>query len=87
VQPAGRGHRVPSARIDNVLVGLPAASDAGQVESVRLIGDQPVDGIWPSTMPASWLLGSSPPRSGSIGADGRMPTDGSLDAQQALAIT
>jgi hypothetical protein len=56
------------------------------MESVRLIGDQPVDGIWPPTMPASWLR-SSPPRSGSIGAGGRMPTDGSLDDQQALAIT
>jgi endonuclease/exonuclease/phosphatase family metal-dependent hydrolase len=38
----------PSARIDYVLVGLPAASGAGQVRSVRLIGDQPVDGVWPS---------------------------------------
>jgi endonuclease/exonuclease/phosphatase family metal-dependent hydrolase len=38
----------PSARIDYVLVGLPASSGAGQVRSVRLIGDQPVHGIWPS---------------------------------------
>jgi endonuclease/exonuclease/phosphatase family metal-dependent hydrolase len=38
----------PSARIDYVLVGLPAASGAGRVQSVRLIGDQPVDGVWPS---------------------------------------
>jgi hypothetical protein len=37
-------------------------------------------------MPASWLR-SNPPRSGSIGAGGRMPTNGSLDDQQALAIT
>jgi endonuclease/exonuclease/phosphatase family metal-dependent hydrolase len=38
----------PSARIDYVLVGLPTASGAGQVQSVRLIGDRPVNGIWPS---------------------------------------
>jgi endonuclease/exonuclease/phosphatase family metal-dependent hydrolase len=38
----------PSARIDYVLVGLPASSGAGQVRSVRLIGDRPVHGIWPS---------------------------------------
>jgi endonuclease/exonuclease/phosphatase family metal-dependent hydrolase len=38
----------PSARIDYVLVGLPSATGAGQVRSVRLIGDQPVDGVWPS---------------------------------------
>jgi endonuclease/exonuclease/phosphatase family metal-dependent hydrolase len=38
----------PSARIDYILVGLPSASGAGQVRSVRLIGDWPVDGVWPS---------------------------------------
>jgi endonuclease/exonuclease/phosphatase family metal-dependent hydrolase len=38
----------PSARIDYVLVGLPTASGAGQVRSVQLIGDRPVDGVWPS---------------------------------------
>jgi endonuclease/exonuclease/phosphatase family metal-dependent hydrolase len=38
----------PSARIDYVLVGLPAATGAGRVRSVRLIGDRPVHGIWPS---------------------------------------
>ena len=38
----------PSARIDYVLVGLPTASGAGRVRSVRLIGDRPVDGVWPS---------------------------------------
>jgi endonuclease/exonuclease/phosphatase family metal-dependent hydrolase len=38
----------PSARIDYILVGLPTASGAGQVRSVRLIGDQPVHGVWPS---------------------------------------
>ena len=38
----------PSSRIDYVLVGLPTASGAGRVRSVRLIGDRPVDGVWPS---------------------------------------
>jgi endonuclease/exonuclease/phosphatase family metal-dependent hydrolase len=38
----------PSARIDYVLVGLPTAGGAGRVRSVRLIGDRPVNGIWPS---------------------------------------
>lgn len=38
----------PSGRIDYILVGLPAASGAGQVRSVRRIGDRPVDGVWPS---------------------------------------
>jgi endonuclease/exonuclease/phosphatase family metal-dependent hydrolase len=38
----------PSARIDYVLVGLPTAGGAGRVRSVRLVGDRPVDGIWPS---------------------------------------
>ena len=64
----------PSARIDYVLVGLPAASGAGQVQSVRLIGDRPVHGIWPSDH-AGVLAELTPPHSGSIGAGGRMPTD------------
>jgi endonuclease/exonuclease/phosphatase family metal-dependent hydrolase len=38
----------PSARIDYLLVGLPTTTGAGQVRSVRLIGDRPVDGVWPS---------------------------------------
>jgi endonuclease/exonuclease/phosphatase family metal-dependent hydrolase len=38
----------PSARIDYVLVGPPSTTGAGQVQSVRLIGDRPVHGIWPS---------------------------------------
>lgn len=37
-----------TARIDYVLVGLPAVTVAGQVRSVRLIGDRPMDGVWPS---------------------------------------
>jgi endonuclease/exonuclease/phosphatase family metal-dependent hydrolase len=38
----------PSARIDYVLVGLPAAGGAGRIRSARLIGDRPVNGVWPS---------------------------------------
>lgn len=38
----------PSARIDYVLVGPPASDGAGCVRSARRIGEQPVDGIWPS---------------------------------------
>jgi endonuclease/exonuclease/phosphatase family metal-dependent hydrolase len=38
----------PSARIDYVLVGLPTAGGAGRIRSVRLVGDRPVDGVWPS---------------------------------------
>jgi endonuclease/exonuclease/phosphatase family metal-dependent hydrolase len=38
----------PSARIDYVLVGLPTAAGAGHIRSVRLIGDRPFDGTWPS---------------------------------------
>lgn len=38
----------PSARIDYVLIGVPTADGAGLVRSARLVGDRPVDGIWPS---------------------------------------
>jgi hypothetical protein len=38
----------PSARINYVLVGLASATGAGQVRSVRLIGDRPLHGTWPS---------------------------------------
>ena len=38
----------PGARIDYVLVGVPGSSGRGHVRSVGLIGDEPVDGIWPS---------------------------------------
>jgi endonuclease/exonuclease/phosphatase family metal-dependent hydrolase len=38
----------PSARIDYVFVGEPLASGAGQVRSVRLVGDVPVNDVWPS---------------------------------------
>jgi endonuclease/exonuclease/phosphatase family metal-dependent hydrolase len=38
---------IPSSRIDYILVGLPWQG-RGRVESVRLAGNAPVDGVWPS---------------------------------------
>jgi endonuclease/exonuclease/phosphatase family metal-dependent hydrolase len=38
----------PDARIDYILVGLPAAGGTGRVRSVHVIGDAPVRGVWPS---------------------------------------
>ena len=38
----------PDARIDYVLVGTPRAGGAALVESARVVGDRPRDGIWPS---------------------------------------
>lgn len=38
---------IPDSRIDYVLVGLPR-ENRGRVEAVRLGGDAPVDGVWPS---------------------------------------
>lgn len=38
---------IPGSRIDYVLVGLPRQG-RGRVESVRLAGTGPVDGVWPS---------------------------------------
>ena len=38
---------IPDSRIDYVLVGLPQR-DRGRVETVRLGGTAPVDGVWPS---------------------------------------
>jgi endonuclease/exonuclease/phosphatase family metal-dependent hydrolase len=38
----------PSERIDHVLVGLPGADGRGRVRRVGLVGDAPVDGVWPS---------------------------------------
>ena len=38
----------PSARIDYIFVGPPAADGRGHVERVALVGDQAVDGVWPS---------------------------------------
>jgi endonuclease/exonuclease/phosphatase family metal-dependent hydrolase len=35
-------------RIDFVMVGQPKLGGAGHVRSVRVGGDQPVDGVWPS---------------------------------------
>jgi endonuclease/exonuclease/phosphatase family metal-dependent hydrolase len=38
---------IPASRIDYILVGLPRQGH-GRVESVRLAGTGPVDGVWPS---------------------------------------
>jgi endonuclease/exonuclease/phosphatase family metal-dependent hydrolase len=38
---------IPDSRIDYVLVGLPR-QDRGRVGTVRLAGDVPVNGLWPS---------------------------------------
>jgi endonuclease/exonuclease/phosphatase family metal-dependent hydrolase len=38
---------IPDSRIDYILVGLPRQG-RGQVQSARLAGDAPVDGVWPS---------------------------------------
>jgi endonuclease/exonuclease/phosphatase family metal-dependent hydrolase len=38
---------IPDSRIDYILVGLPWQG-RGRVESVRLAGTAPVDGVWPS---------------------------------------
>jgi endonuclease/exonuclease/phosphatase family metal-dependent hydrolase len=39
--------QIPDSRIDYILVGLPRQG-RGRVESVRLAGTGPVDGVWPS---------------------------------------
>jgi endonuclease/exonuclease/phosphatase family metal-dependent hydrolase len=39
--------RTPDSRIDYILVGVPKG-DRGRVSSVRLAGDAPVAGVWPS---------------------------------------
>lgn len=38
---------IPDSRIDYILVGLPRG-DHGWVDTARLAGDKPVDGVWPS---------------------------------------
>lgn len=38
----------PNMRIDHILVGEPGPGGAGHVASCRVIGDEPVDGVWPS---------------------------------------
>jgi hypothetical protein len=38
---------IPDSRIDYVLVG-PTWRDHGRVVAVRLAGNEPVDGVWPS---------------------------------------
>ncbi len=39
---------LPDSRIDYVLVGLPEEADHGRIQTARLAGDAPVDGVWPS---------------------------------------
>jgi endonuclease/exonuclease/phosphatase family metal-dependent hydrolase len=41
------GSVIPDSRIDYVLVGLPRRG-RGRVQSARLAGNAPVDGVWPS---------------------------------------
>jgi endonuclease/exonuclease/phosphatase family metal-dependent hydrolase len=38
----------PSARIDHVLVGPPGAAGRGHVRDARVVGNQPVGGVWAS---------------------------------------
>ena len=38
----------PSARIDYIFVGLPTATGRGHVGSIKVFGNHPIDGIWPS---------------------------------------
>ncbi|MEV0277490.1 endonuclease/exonuclease/phosphatase family protein [Streptomyces sp. NPDC050610] len=38
----------PSARIDYIHTGPPGQKGLGSVASVRRVGDEPVDGVWPS---------------------------------------
>lgn len=41
------GSQIPDSRIDYILVGL-ARHGRGRVQSARLAGNAPVDGVWPS---------------------------------------
>jgi endonuclease/exonuclease/phosphatase family metal-dependent hydrolase len=38
----------PSVRIDYIHVGPPGPAGLGSVSSIRRVGDEPVDGVWPS---------------------------------------
>ncbi|MFC9970868.1 endonuclease/exonuclease/phosphatase family protein [Spirillospora sp. NPDC127200] len=38
----------PSARVDYIHIGPPGPQGLGSVRSVRRVGDEPVDGVWPS---------------------------------------
>jgi endonuclease/exonuclease/phosphatase family metal-dependent hydrolase len=38
---------IPNSRIDYILVGIPRGQ-LGRVHSVRLAGNEPIDGVWPS---------------------------------------
>jgi endonuclease/exonuclease/phosphatase family metal-dependent hydrolase len=53
--------RMPSARIDHVLVGLPRPGGAGYVLEARLAGDRPEGGVWPSDHAAVLVRLSLPP--------------------------
>ena len=46
--PAVAASGEPSARIDYLFAGLAGAGQAGEPMSVRLIGTEPVGGVWPS---------------------------------------
>ncbi|MFD0115625.1 endonuclease/exonuclease/phosphatase family protein [Streptomyces sp. NPDC058320] len=38
----------PSVRVDYIHIGMPGPDGLGSVSSVRRVGDEPVDGVWPS---------------------------------------
>lgn len=38
----------PSVRVDYIHIGAPGPDGLGSVSSVRRVGDEPVDGVWPS---------------------------------------
>lgn len=57
----------PSVRVDYVHVGLPGPGGLGSVSAVRRVGDQPVDGVWPSDHAAVLAELRSEPRTNRIG--------------------
>lgn len=47
--PLAQDSHEPDRRIDHILVGLPRPFDGrGTVQQCALLGDEPVDGVWPS---------------------------------------
>ena len=53
----------PDARIDYVFVGLPRAGGSARVTGVRVVGDRPRGGVWPSdhaAVVADLVLGEAP---------------------------
>jgi endonuclease/exonuclease/phosphatase family metal-dependent hydrolase len=38
----------PDRRLDYIFVGEPQASSAGQIVECKVVGNEPVDGVWPS---------------------------------------